>query len=291
MRDHIQWGSIPLRPATEEHHRPLGGCRHAHLPSRPEGARRDPGGPGLATATGAVPHDGEVAPRPDDAGPARRLHRVREPRAIQCALAPHEAPCSRGSQSGPWLDQRAMASLRQGPLLALAHLPGQGQRAALRDHGPPEGDTPAPDDTPSDHHDQRLQGHMTQPYRGIGETIHGVGELSVPEPPRIPCDAARGRVAIGHWGGNAGPLRALTTHHTAYACREGGEGPGDWAGGLARRSLCSSVPYGTIPAEVVTHRLLLLDWSHSPEGVYKRGNLFSTHCRMTWQKCPVEKLL
>jgi hypothetical protein len=43
--------------------------------------------------------------------------------------------------------------------------------------------------------------------------------------------------------------------------------PGDHACGLARISLYEGIPYGTIPAEVVTHRLLLLDWSYFPGSI------------------------
>jgi len=35
--------------------------------------------------------------------------------------------------------------------------------------------------------------------------------------------------------------------------------------------LCESVPYGTIPAEAVTPRLLLLDCWRLPESVYDRS--------------------
>jgi hypothetical protein len=44
--------------------------------------------------------------------------------------------------------------------------------------------------------------------------------------------------------------------------------PGDGACGLARIPLCESVSYGTISTEVVTHRLLLLDWSRFSARVY-----------------------
>jgi hypothetical protein len=40
------------------------------------------------------------------------------------------------------------------------------------------------------------------------------------------------------------------------------------AGWLTRIIWCSGVPYGTISAEVVTHRLRLLDWSRFPARVY-----------------------
>src|SRR5262249_49393194 len=70
------------------------------------------------------------------------------------------------------------------------------------------------------------------------------------------------------FGGDAGQLGALAPHNTADERRKRGQVSGDCAGGLARIPLCESVPYGTISAEVVTHRLLLLDWSRFPARVY-----------------------
>jgi hypothetical protein len=44
--------------------------------------------------------------------------------------------------------------------------------------------------------------------------------------------------------------------------------PGDIALGCAWITLCSGLSYGTISAEVVTHRMILLGgWFH-PDGVY-----------------------
>jgi len=113
--------------------------------------------------------------------------------------------------------------------------------------------------------------------------------LVIPEPPRKAFDTALGFGAIGHVGRNVGQLRALTGHNATDERREGGQVPADRACSLARIPLCSGFPYGTIPAEVVTHCLLLLDWPRFPEEVYKRDNLLNTYFTMTWQKCPVEK--
>jgi hypothetical protein len=66
--------------------------------------------------------------------------------------------------------------------------------------------------------------------------------------------------AIGYVGGDLGQLRALADHNTADERREGAQVPGNIADGLAGRVLCRSLTYGTISAEVVTHRLLLLVW-------------------------------
>jgi hypothetical protein len=66
--------------------------------------------------------------------------------------------------------------------------------------------------------------------------------------------------AIGYVGGDLGQLRALADHNTADERREGAQVPGNIADGLAGIVLCRSLTYGTISAEVVTHRLLLLVW-------------------------------
>ena len=53
-------------------------------------------------------------------------------------------------------------------------------------------------------------------------------------------------------------LGALTGHDATDQRGEGGHVPGHAAGEFAWVPLCQSSPYGTILAEVVTHRMLLL---------------------------------
>ena len=89
---------------------------------------------------------------------------------------------------------------------------------------------------------------------------------------------ALGRGAIGNFGRNAGQLGALAAPNTTAERRQRGQVPSDGAGGLARLPWCSSVPYGTLSAEVVTHRLLLLDGSRFPARVYD-----ATTSNYTWQ--------
>ena len=71
----------------------------------------------------------------------------------------------------------------------------------------------------------------------------------------------------GNFGRDAGQWGALAAHGPADKRRQRGQVPGDGAGGLARIPWCERLPYGTIAAEVVTHRLLLLDWSRFPESI------------------------
>src|ERR1043166_5306538 len=93
-------------------------------------------------------------------------------------------------------------------------------------------------------------------------------EPCVVEPAGQAFDPALGPGVSRAVGGDAGPLGALTTHGPPDERRQRGQVPGDAAGGLARIPLCESVPYGTISAEVVTHRRLLSDWSRFPARVY-----------------------
>ena len=62
---------------------------------------------------------------------------------------------------------------------------------------------------------------------------------------------------------------------------QGGQVPDTTAVEFPGIALYQGLPYGTISMEVVTHRLLLLDWLHSPEGVYTRGNLLTIYLTMT----------
>src|SRR5882672_12185345 len=65
-------------------------------------------------------------------------------------------------------------------------------------------------------------------------------------------------MAIGHGEGDMGELCARAGHHTAAERGQGGSVPGTLAFGLPRIPLSQGSLYGTILAEVVTHRLLLL---------------------------------
>src|SRR5215475_4975438 len=64
-----------------------------------------------------------------------------------------------------------------------------------------------------------------------------------------------------------GPLSALAGHDAADQCSQGGQVPRAPALGLAWIRLSEGLSYGTILAEVVTHRLLLLDGSRFPESI------------------------
>src|SRR5947209_17543235 len=111
---------------------------------------------------------------------------------------------------------------------------------------------------------------MRQQDVGIWDNRALGGAVGVVDPPGKAFDAACRLGAIRDVGGSLRALCAPTPYDPTDERREGGQVPGAHACGLARISLYEGIPYGTIPAEVVTHRLLLLDRSHFP-GSIRRG--------------------
>ena len=101
-----------------------------------------------------------------------------------------------------------------------------------------------------------------------GKKVDLLQDALVVEPSGQAFDPALGLGAIGDFGSDAGQLGALAAHNTTDERRQRGQVPSDGAGGLAMIPRRQSVPYGTISAEVVTHRLLLLDGSRFPARVY-----------------------
>src|SRR5215510_259622 len=129
-----------------------------------------------------------------------------------------------------------------------------------------------------EHH--RLQGEVTQQDVRIGQKVHLLQDMGVVKPPRKAFDAAFRFGTVGHFRSDVRQLGALAAHDTADERRQGAQVPGDRAGRLARITLCQGIPYGPIPAEVVTHRLLLLDWLHFPESI-RWVNLLSVYFKIT----------
>src|SRR5262245_29335267 len=124
---------------------------------------------------------------------------------------------------------------------------------------------------------------MRQQHLRIRDKIALSGNAGVLDPPRKAFDAALGLGPLRHFRCDLGQLSALARHDATDECGEGGQVPHTSALGLARIPLYEGLSYGTILPEVVAHGLLLLDWSHSPEGVYRCGNLLSTHFTTTWK--------
>jgi hypothetical protein len=88
-------------------------------------------------------------------------------------------------------------------------------------------------------------------------------------------------------GGDAGQWGALTAHKTTDERRERGPMSGNTTCRLARIPLGEGLSYGTIPAEGVTHRLLLLEGSRCPESINDETTSNYTF-QNDLQKCPVE---
>src|SRR5262245_5913026 len=162
----------------------------------------------------------------------------------------------------------AIPMLKGVALWGLAHAPGQRQGATFIDDMDHQRGTPAAYAAAIHHEHHRLPGEVTQQDVRIGQKVPLLQDVGVVEPPRKAFAPAFGLGAVGHFRGDVRPLGALAAHDAADERRQGAQMPGDRAGRLARITLREGIPYGTIPAEVVTHRLLLLDWLRSPERVY-----------------------
>src|ERR1043166_3262393 len=131
---------------------------------------------------------------------------------------------------------------------------------------------------------------MSQHNLGVRDKIALGGDVGVVDPSGKAFDAAFRLGAIRDVGGHFGQLRALTPHDPTDERRERGQVPDDHACGLARIALYQRIPYGTIPAEVVTHRLLLLDWLHFP-GSIRWGQPLKPPFYNGLKDCPVAKTL
>src|SRR5262249_44092377 len=86
IRDEMERLLIPFGPATEEHHRAIGGFCHAHICELDQGPRLDTGRHGLAPEALPVPQHGDVAPCSDYIGPMIALYGVLECGAIELAI-------------------------------------------------------------------------------------------------------------------------------------------------------------------------------------------------------------
>jgi hypothetical protein len=149
----------------------------------------------------------------------------------------------------------------------LPHTPRQRQGAPLIDRMDHQCHTAMAHDTAIHHQHERLAGSMCQQDLRIRSKVHLLQDALVVEPSGKAFDAALGLMAIRDLRRDVGQLRALPSHDPTDECRERCQVPGDSPCRLTRIPLCSGGSYGTIPAEVVTHCLLLLDGSLFPESI------------------------
>jgi hypothetical protein len=112
-----------------------------------------------------------------------------------------------------------------------------------------------------------LQGQMGQQHLRIRYERDLLCDPVVAHPPGKAFDTALCLGAVGDCRREVGQWRPLAPDDAADHGGEGRQGPSNRASELARIPLYEGVPYSTIPAEVVTHRRLLLDWWLSPERV------------------------
>jgi hypothetical protein len=268
LADHIQRLVIPLGPTTPHHDGTIRFSCVVDLFSLDQPPR-------LETRAKRLQAEGFARPRRHGPcggatriGPARLLARVLELRPIACAIAQQHDLRPRGDQRADEGDQGDMKLFRKGPFRGVAHPPGQREGTTFLNDMDHQRGTPAAYAAAIHDELHRLQGEVTQQDVRIGQQVHLLQDVGVVEPPRKAFDAAFRFGTVGHFRRDVRQLGALAAHDPADERRQGAQVPSDRAGRLARIPLCQGIPYGTLPAEVVTHRLLLLDWLCSPERVY-----------------------
>src|SRR5919108_1146827 len=271
IREQMERLLIAFGPATEEHHRAIGGCCDVHLRQRDSGPWLDAGRHSFAAEALPVPHHSDVTPRADDVGPMHVLQGMLQRDAIELPIAQHHHRRPHGEQLVHLLDKRDMQVFGKVSLLAFAHLPGHRQGTSFVDDMHHQGHTAASHDTAINDEHQSVQGQMGQQHLYIRYEINLIGDPVVAHPPGKAFDTALSLGTVGDFRRDVGQLRPLAPDDAADEGGEGRQMPGNWARKLARIPLYEGVPYGTIPAEVVTHRRLLLDWWLSPERVYDRA--------------------
>ena len=173
-----------------------------------------------------------------------------------------------GDQLLPLLDQGEREVFRTMALLAVADAPSPWQRAACVDYVEHQRHTPTAHDAAIDDEHERLQGQLCQSYLRVRYNRDLFCAPVVAPPPGKALTPTLGLCPVRDVRSHVGQWRTLASYDAADQRGEGRHVPGDRACWLARIPWCEGVPYGTRPAEVVTHRLLLLDWLRSPERVY-----------------------
>jgi hypothetical protein len=266
--DHLPRLVLPLGPTTQPHDETIclawGGARLSRAPP----AR-------LATRAERLQAEGLARPRRHGArgraargGPAHRLERLLEPRPLAGPLAQHPPLRPRGAQPAAEGDHGQRERCGKVALRGGAPPPGPWQGSPCihdrdQQRGAPAASAAALQDAP-----QGRQGERAPQDVRRGQKVHRLQEVRGVAPPRKAFDAACGVGAGGHLRGAVRQWRARAAHDAAEARRQGAHVPGDRAGRRARLTWCEGLPSGTIPAEGVTHRLLLRDWLHFPDSVY-----------------------
>src|SRR5262245_3253602 len=109
---------------------------------------------------------------------------------------------------------------------------------------------------------------MGQQHLCIWHEIDVLGDPVVAHPPGKAFDPGLCLGTVVDFPRDGGQLRPLAPNDAADHGGEGRHVASNGGSQLAWIPLYEGVPYGTIPAEVVTHRRLLLDWWLFPERVY-----------------------
>jgi hypothetical protein len=268
LADHSQGLLIPLGPTTPHHDGAIHLSCDLGLLSRHEPPRLETRASNIEAKGCALPRRRRTHGRPAHRGPAPLAQRGLQRRPIARAVTQKDHLGALRNPRAHQRDQGDVERLGTMPLGTLAPAPRQGQRASLINDVEQQRQTATTDHTAIHAHHQRFEGSRRPEELDRRSTVHLRQEARVGEPSAQALAPALGLGAIRDGGGDTGPWGALATHDTVDERRQRGQVPGAGACELARIPLCEGVPYGTISAEVVTHRLLLLDWLCSPERVY-----------------------
>src|SRR6516164_3460471 len=260
IADQIQRLLIAFSPATEEQNGTISFSGHGCLRECDEGARLDIPAHGIEAKSRTVPRRCHVTPRTAHVGPPRRLQRVLQVCAIKFAITKQHHRRTERDQLLYLLDQCDMEVFGKVSLLPLAYQPRQRQGSTFIDHMHHQRHTPTPYQAAVDHQHQPLQGEMSQQDFGIGEKIDLLRDRVIVHPPGKAFAPALRLSAVGHFHRDVRQLRALAGDDATDEGSPGSQVPGALPLRLTRIPLCQGSPYGTILAEVVTHRMLLLCW-------------------------------
>ena len=268
LRHHIQRVLLAFGPTTDAHDRTICLTWKAPLLARDPGARLAPHPQRIEAKGLAVPRRRHGHARATPRGPSGLCKRVLKVHAIACALTKEHHGGALGDQLLPLLDQGEREVFRTMALLAVADAPSPWQRAACVDYVEHQRHTPTAHDAAIDDEHERLQGQLCQSYLRVRYNRDLFCAPVVAPPPGKALTPTLGLCPVRDVRSHVGQWRTLASYDAADQRGEGRHVPGDRACWLARIPWCEGVPYGTRPAEVVTHRLLLLDWLLSLDGVY-----------------------
>jgi hypothetical protein len=258
IADQIYGLLIASGPTTEEKHGTIRLPCHSGLGERDAGARLDTPAHGIEAKGRALPQGRHLAPRTADRGPAGLVECVLEADTIAFTIASYHHPRTWHDHLLHLLDQSNREVFGKVALLACTHHPRQREGSPLIDHMDHQGYTSTSHDAAIEDEHQGLDGELREQERGIGEEVDLFGDRGVVDPSGKALDTAFGLGAIGDLRRAVGELGTLAGNDATDEGSQCGQVPGALPLGRTCIPWCQGSPYGTILAEVVTPRTLLL---------------------------------